>query len=57
MQPHEVRGRASELFALAAAGRLKVTIDRTFPLAALADAHRALEGRQTRGKPLVEVRA
>lgn len=53
MQPHEVRSRARELFALAGSGRLEVTIDRTFPLAELAQAHRLLEGRQTRGKLLV----
>jgi len=55
MQPHEVRGRAAELFELAASGRLEVTIDRTFPLARLADAHRALEGRETRGKLLIRI--
>ena len=37
----------------AAAGRLKVRIDRSFPLAQAADAHRALEGRQTTGKVLL----
>ena len=37
----------------AAAGRLKVRIDRTFPLAEAAEAHRALEGRQTTGKVLL----
>jgi NADPH2:quinone reductase len=55
MQPHEVRGRARDLFELAASGRLKVAIDRTYPLAQLADAHRALEGRQTRGKLLIRI--
>jgi NADPH:quinone reductase len=53
MQAHEVRERARDLFALAQSGRLKVSIDRTFRLAELAEAHRALEGRQTRGKLLV----
>jgi NADPH:quinone reductase len=55
MQPHEVRERARELFTLAAAGRLKVAIDRTFALRDLADAHRVLEARQTRGKLLLEI--
>lgn len=55
MQPHEVGSRARALFALAASGRLKVTIDRTYPLAELAAAHRALEARQTRGKLLVRI--
>lgn len=53
MQPHEVRARAADLFAMVASGALKVTIDRIYPLAQLADAHRALEARQTRGKLLV----
>lgn len=55
MQPHEVRGRAADLFAMAAAGRLAVTIDRTYALAKLADAHRALEARQTHGKLLIQI--
>ena len=37
----------------AAAGRLKVRIDRALPLAEAADAHRALEARQTTGKVLL----
>lgn len=53
MQPHEVRVRARDLFELATSGRLEVTIERTYPLAQLADAHRALEARQTRGKLLI----
>jgi NADPH:quinone reductase len=53
MQPHEVRERARDLFALATSGRLKVSIDRTFPLDRLADAHRMLEARETRGKLLL----
>lgn len=55
MQPHEVRARARDLFALVAAGRLSVRIDRTYPLAGLATAHRALEGRETRGKLLIQL--
>lgn len=55
MQPHEVRARAAELFALAASGGLEVTIDRTFALAQLPDAHRLLEARQSKGKLLVAV--
>lgn len=55
MQPHEVRARASELFALAQSGGLKAAIDRTLPLASLAEAHRLLEGRQTRGKLLLRI--
>ena len=55
MQPEEVRHRASELFELARSGRLKVTIDRTFGHGQVPDAHRMLEGRQTRGKLLIDI--
>ena len=55
MQPHEVRERARELFASVRAGGLRVAIDRTFALAELAQAHRVLEGRETRGKLLLRV--
>jgi NADPH2:quinone reductase len=49
----ELLGRANDLFGWIAAGELKVTIDTTFPLAQAADAHRYLEGRQTKGKVLL----
>lgn len=55
MQPHEVRARAQELFALLAAGRLHVAVDRTFALGDVAEAHRVLESRGTRGKLLVAI--
>jgi len=45
--------RAAEVLGDVQAGRLKVRIDRTLPLAAAADAHRALEGRRTTGKVLL----
>lgn len=51
----EIAARASDLFAHWRAGRLTVTIDREVPLSAAADAHRALEGRQTQGKILLRV--
>ena len=57
MQPHEVRERARHLFSLVRAGKLRVAIDRTFPLGRLAEAHRVLESRGTRGKLLVSVAA
>ncbi|HYC36123.1 MAG TPA: quinone oxidoreductase [Usitatibacter sp.] len=57
MQPHEVQQRAGELFAMASSGKLKVAIDRTFELARLPEAHRALEGRGTRGKLLLRIAA
>jgi len=51
----ELRARARELFSLAEAGKLKVTIDRVFPLAQASAAHRYLEGRQTKGKLLLAI--
>ncbi len=51
--PAELRKRSDDLFAWIADGSLKVTIGATFPLKNVADAHRALEGRQTTGKVLL----
>jgi NADPH2:quinone reductase len=53
--PQELRQRADDLFAAYAAGKLGVAIDREFPLAEAAEAHRHLEGRGTRGKLLLKV--
>ena len=55
MQPHEVRERARELFSLVQAGKLRVAIDRTFPVPGLEEAHRVLESRGTRGKLLIAI--
>jgi NADPH2:quinone reductase len=49
----ELLWRSGELFDWIKRGELKVRIDRTFPLSAAAEAHRYLEGRQTRGKVLL----
>jgi NADPH2:quinone reductase len=49
----ELVGRMNDLFQWMAAGTLKVRIDKTFPLADAAEAHRYLEGRQSKGKILV----
>jgi NADPH2:quinone reductase len=40
---------AAELFEVLRSGKVKIEISRTFPLAAAADAHRALESRATTG--------
>jgi NADPH:quinone reductase len=48
-----LEARAGEVLGEVAAGRLTVRVERTFPLAAAAEAHRALEGRQTSGKVLL----
>ena len=49
----ELMGRAGDIFGWISSGTLKLHIDRTFPLQDAADAHRALEGRQTTGKVLL----
>jgi len=49
----ELLGRANDLFEWVTSGRLRVRIDRTFPLAQAADAHRALASRATAGKVLL----
>ncbi len=51
----EIRGRTDDLFGRVRSGRLAVTIDRVFPLEGAVDAHRALEGRETKGKILLKV--
>ncbi len=42
-----------DLVDLVAAGKLRVIVDRTFPLAEVAQAHRAVAGRHTRGKVIL----
>jgi NADPH2:quinone reductase len=49
----ELLSRAGDLFEMVGAGQLRVRIGRTFPLAQAADAHRALDGRETTGKVLL----
>lgn len=49
----EMLQRCSDLFALLAAGELDVRIDRVFPLAGAAEAHRLMESRGTTGKVLL----
>ena len=46
----ELIQRSSDLFKWMASGELKVRIDKVFPLAQAADAHRYLESRQVMGK-------
>jgi NADPH2:quinone reductase len=49
----ELLARAGEVLGWLETGRLKVRIDREFPLAQAAEAHRQLEGRKTTGKVLL----
>jgi NADPH:quinone reductase len=49
----ELLQRANDIFNWTAAGKLKVRIDKTFPMAEAAEAHRQLEGRKTTGKVIL----
>ncbi len=49
----ELEWRARDILNWIAEGRLRLRIDRTYPLKDAAEAHRALEGRQTTGKVLL----
>jgi len=49
----ELESRASALFGMIAAGKLKLRIEHTYPLAEAQRAHRDLEGRKTAGKLLL----
>jgi len=40
---------ADDLFGMVTSGKVKIAIDQTFPLANVAEAHRALEARKTTG--------
>jgi NADPH2:quinone reductase len=49
----EIRQRAQGLFGAYRGGNLRVTVDRVLPLSDAAQAHRILEGRESRGKLLL----
>ena len=49
----ELLWRVNDLFNWIATGELNVRIDKTFPLSEAAEAHRYLEGRQSKGKILL----
>jgi NADPH:quinone reductase len=51
----ELNWRAAELFEAWRAGKLSVSVDREFPLAEAAQAHRYLEAGKTKGKVLLRV--
>ena len=53
LERSELLQRANDVFNWTATGRLKVKIDKTFPLAEAAEAHRQLEGRKTTGKVIL----
>lgn len=49
----ELLQRAADLFAWTASGKLKLRIEKSFPMSEAAEAHRQLEGRKTTGKVLL----
>jgi NADPH2:quinone reductase len=49
----EIRQRTDDIFAWITAGELRVRVDRKYPLADAAAAHRYIEGRKTKGKILL----
>jgi NADPH:quinone reductase len=51
----ELQWRAGDVLSWVASGKLKLRIDRTYPLAEAAAAHRDLEGRHTAGKLILVV--
>lgn len=51
--PDELRAAADKLFAVLESGVVKIEVGQTWPLAEVADAHRALEARQTTGSTLL----
>ncbi|HEX3747206.1 MAG TPA: quinone oxidoreductase [Bryobacteraceae bacterium] len=55
MTREELLWRAGDVLGWIDSGKLKLRIDRTYPLAQAAEAHRALEGRHTAGKLLLTV--
>jgi len=53
--PQELAWRSGDVFRWIAEGRLQLRIDRKYPLAEAAEAHRALESRVTSGKVLLAI--
>lgn len=51
--PEDLRAAAGELFAVLESGAVKIEIGQTWPLAEVADAHRALKSRKTTGSTLL----
>jgi NADPH2:quinone reductase len=49
----ELLDRSNDLFDWIAAGQLKIRIDKSFPLAEVAEAQRQLEARKTTGKVIL----
>jgi NADPH2:quinone reductase len=50
----ELAARAGDVLGWVREGKLRLRVEHVFPLARAADAHRALEGRRTTGKIVLE---
>lgn len=50
---YDPRGDLEELAGLVARGKLKINVDKAFPLEEAGDAHRYLEGRRNKGKVMI----
>ncbi|MHB8815202.1 MAG: zinc-binding dehydrogenase [Steroidobacteraceae bacterium] len=56
LQPYtELDATAADLFDAVGTGKLKIAINQRYPLAAAAEAHRALEGRRTIGATILSL--
>jgi len=53
--PKELAWRSSQVFRWMSEGKLKLRIDREYPLAQAAQAHADLEARATSGKVLLQI--
>ena len=51
----ELEESANDLFAMVAAGKIRIEIKQRFPLEDASQAHRALEGRKTTGSTVLTV--
>lgn len=51
----ELEQAAGELFEMIASGKVKVEVNQRFPLSDAAEAHRALEGRKTKGSTVLTI--
>jgi NADPH2:quinone reductase len=51
----ELERAAGELFEVVGSGKVKIAVEQRFPLKDAAEAHRALEGRKTRGSTILTV--
>ncbi len=51
----ELEESAEDLFAMVRSGKVEIAVRQTFPLSEAADAHRALEGRETTGSTVLTI--